>query len=106
LDLDIDDWVEEWHETGGAPMGSAMSLAEYLGMSSREYDLWVEEPAALRVLIAAHRQNLGVEELLKSRTKLALAARSAADRDAVSSLIRWLVERGDLPDGSVAELLS
>jgi hypothetical protein len=103
LDRDIDDWIDRWHDTGGAPSGESITLAEYLGMSPREYDLWVEEPAILRTLISAHMQKMDVDDLLASRHHYALAARSDADQQSVLALVRWLVERGELPEASVAE---
>jgi hypothetical protein len=104
LGVDIDDWVDAWSDSGGAPGGSVMSLPEYLGMSEREYGLWVEESATLRVIIAARRRGQDVDALLAAGNHFDLAARSGVDAEAVRSLVGWLVDRGELPEEALAEL--
>jgi hypothetical protein len=106
LDRDVDDWVDSWSDSGGAPDGAPISLPDHLGMSEREYSLWVEESATLRVIIAARRRGQDVDALLRSGSHFDLAARSGVDGDAVRSLVVWLVDRGDLPREALAEFPS
>lgn len=47
---DIDDFVDAWHDGD-----SKESLAEYLGMTGSEYELWVESPQVLAAIIAARK---------------------------------------------------
>lgn len=54
---DIESWVRDWHNGNG----SGQELHEYLGMTWPEYQLWVERPAALRMIIAAREHELPVE---------------------------------------------
>jgi hypothetical protein len=55
---DIDEWVEKWHDT--ADCGT---LWDYLGMTGREYALWVMAPKSLNRIIAWHRNDLkAIEE--------------------------------------------
>ena len=61
---EIDKWVECWHDD----KAYAGSLAEYLGMSDREYALWLSKPRMLRSIVEAHRP---VEESKNLFDKLA-----------------------------------
>ncbi|MGX5653247.1 hypothetical protein ACWKWC_00540 [Geodermatophilus nigrescens] len=93
LEDDINDWVARWHD---APDGSTLAqleLNEHLGMTLSEYALWVEQPSALRFVIAAHMRQRPVDELLTSRDDYALAARAASPDDALT-VLRWLVQTG------------
>lgn len=93
LEEDVDAWVGQWHD---APEGSSIASAalhEHLGMSDAEYALWVEQPSALRFVIAAHHRHRPVTELLTSQDDYALAAR-AASPDSARDVLRWLVETG------------
>lgn len=46
LTSEIDDFVKAWHEGH-----SAEELHEFLGMSEEEYDLWVDSPDFLELII-------------------------------------------------------
>jgi hypothetical protein len=94
---DIDDFIDSWHDAPDGCPDSAMSLAQYLGMTDGEYRLWVEHPSALRFIAAAHQAKQPVEVFLASRDKLALAAR-ASDQSEAQRLVDWLSERGRLPE--------
>ncbi|MFI6776669.1 hypothetical protein [Nocardia sp. NPDC050412] len=90
---DIDDWVDRWHDADGQPQGQSMTLSSYLGMTKSEYALWVEQDDALRFVIAAHRYQTPVTDLLISRNDYALAAR-AQDAAAAEKVLQWLVTTG------------
>jgi hypothetical protein len=49
---DVDDRVDRWHDAYGAPNGPQIPLREYLGLTSDEYALWVEQPGSLRFAAA------------------------------------------------------
>jgi hypothetical protein len=45
---DIDDYIDAWHESS-----SKLELYEYLGMTQKEYRLWVHQPEVLSSIIQA-----------------------------------------------------
>jgi hypothetical protein len=100
FEADVDDWVEAWHEHAGAPLGRSVPLYEYLGMSDAEYDLWVEQSSALRLIVSARRYGVEVTDLLQGQSEYALAARSASDPAEVAKVVDWLVDSGQLPSRS------
>jgi hypothetical protein len=77
---DIDDFIDAWHDAPEGSVASSMSLAEYLGMTEDEYQLWVEHPSSLRFIAATHRAKQPVGALLASRDQLGLAVLPAAVR--------------------------
>lgn len=87
---DVDDWVDRWHDSAGAPGGRSQSLAEFLGLNPEEYALWVERPESLRFILASRKGRIpqvsGVNEL-------ALAARAANDAEAIG-VMDWLRKTG------------
>jgi hypothetical protein len=86
---DIDDWIDRWHEEGGAEQ-----LHDYLGLSWDEYRLWAEQPSSLRFIIAAHERDEPVEQLLEHHEH-ALAARGLSEEDA-RTVRQWLQKTGRL----------
>lgn len=88
---DIDDYVAEWHrQRPGKP------LHAYLGMSRDDYGLWVEQPRALRLILAARERDEPVVELLRRADEHAVAARGLSAEDA--KIVRqWLQRTGRLP---------
>jgi hypothetical protein len=88
---DIDDWVDDWHDTEFA--GEEPTLDEFLGFTVDEGKLWVEKPESLGAIVAAHKLHTSVETVLQSQDSFALAARSVSPEDA-QRVLSWLVERG------------
>ena len=89
--LDIDDEIERWHESAGGE-----SLAAWLGMSDEEYQLFVEQPDALGLILNARRQGRGIRELLgDSDDGVALAA-SGIPAAEVRRNRAWLQRTGRL----------
>ena len=86
---DIDDYVGRWHDD---PKGE---LHEFLGFAWEEYALWVEQPRALRLIIASHERGEPVTELLAHADEAAVAARGLSDQD-VRIVREWLQETGRL----------
>lgn len=93
LEDDIDTWVAQWHDAPDGSVVAHLDLNEHLGMTPSEYALWVEQPSALRFVIAAHMRHRPVDELLTSRDDYALAARAASPDEALT-VLRWLVQTG------------
>lgn len=50
---DIDNFIDRWHET---PNG--MPLYAYLGMTRKEYSMWVEDETVLASIIGARPNDL------------------------------------------------
>ena len=83
--LSIDDEIDRWHESAGGK-----SLAAWLGMSDEEYQLFVEQPDALGLILSARRQGRGIRELLcDSDNGVALAA-SGIPAAEVRRIRAWL----------------
>lgn len=85
---DIDDYVDQWHEGS-----TALPLNTYLGMSDAEYSLWVSDTEILPFIVAAHRENRDVSEIVDEIRALPLAARSGGLAKA-AELITWLKDQG------------
>ena len=81
---DIDDFVDEWHDSN-----SEVSLSEYLGMSSDEYESWVHAPDTLHSIITARITNVPLMTVLESSYDLPMAAR-ASSPEAAKFLMKWL----------------
>lgn len=84
LPEDIDDFVDEWHDSD-----SEVSLSEYLGMSSDEYESWMHAPDTLNAIITARIQNVSLMTVLDSSYDLPMAAR-ASSPEAAMFLMKWL----------------
>lgn len=89
---DVDDYVAAWHEGD-----SDESLPEFLGLTQDEYALWLEQPQALRLILAAKEHEEPVEELLAEANEYALAARGLSRGD-IRSVRAWLQKTGRLAD--------
>jgi hypothetical protein len=90
---DVEAWVAAWHEAPEDSHLASLELNQHLGMTDEEYALWVEQPTALRFIVAAHRRRRPVAELLTSLEDYALAARAESPQDA-RRVLRWLVTTG------------
>jgi len=87
---DIDDIVDEWHESD-----SESELFEYLGMTQQEYRLWVHDPDILPFIITARNQGRSIDDVLNDIHDLPMAAR-ADSQEKTKSLMKWLKESGFL----------
>ena len=91
LASDVDDWITEWHDATDG-YASEVEIHEFLGMSWPEYQVFVEHPESLRFVIAAHKANEPLEEVLASRSTSGAAARSEGSE--AESVLNWLIKRG------------
>ena len=81
---EIDDAIDEWHD--GA---STQELHEYLGMDTLEYELWLNDPEILPLVVLARREERQVPEILEEFATLPIAARANGPNNAVK-LMQWL----------------
>lgn len=83
---DIDDFIDQWHQD---PQGK--QLYGFLGMTRREYELWVAEDALLPIIVSAHEQNKSLDEIIEdSAHQLPIAAKSPGPGK-TRALIDWLM---------------
>ena len=57
---DIDTYVERWHQRN-----SDKSIHDFLGLTLREYSLWVENPEALSKIVTARHTGANIDDLLQ-----------------------------------------
>lgn len=85
---DVDDFVDEWHNTQGE-----VPIYQYLGMTRSEYSTWVVDPDVLAFIIIARQQQKSLDEVLDEFNPQSLAARSDSPQKA-EQLIHWLKKEG------------
>ena len=85
LSIEIDDYIHQWHTSN-----SNLEIYEFLGMTETEYALFVEDESYLGVIINAHIDKIGIDEVVK---RLAMAARSDSHAKSLR-LERWLKDEG------------
>lgn len=83
---DINDYIDNWHESD-----SSLPLHEFLGMSNKEYTLFIEDENYLGSIITAHKFDKNVESII--RDEIAIAARSD-DPAKSKKLQKWLESEG------------
>ena len=87
----IDDEIDAWHEAD-----TTISLHEWLGLTSDEYQLYVEKPDAIRIILAARHHNRPLKELLAAKDSTSLIAARGASPAEVTELRKWLKTTGRL----------
>ncbi|GAA3145055.1 hypothetical protein [Streptomyces echinatus] len=86
--MDIDDYVDEWHDSSD-DLGP---LHQFLGLTDVEYSLWVERPESIRFIIAARRTGV-TPQRAQDLSSVALAARAKDDSEA-AGVLDWLIKTG------------
>jgi hypothetical protein len=81
-----EDYVDAWHVSGDE---ETRSLAEYLGMSDDEYDIWLMTPRALPVILAARRAARPLRESVSPFYEALQAAGNADDAPALQRMGYW-----------------
>jgi hypothetical protein len=56
---EIDNYIDQWHDSD-----TTLQIYDYLGMTQREYRLWVSMPNSLWLIIAAKKQQCSIDEML------------------------------------------
>ena len=79
---EINDYIGSWHESD-----LDLTLHEFLGMSKKEYALFVEDEAYLGSIITAHKNQVDIVPMMREEFKM--AARSD-DAGKAKQLQKWL----------------
>jgi len=87
FDTDIDDYVEAWHKGK-----SEKPLPEFLGMTEKEYALYLKSDDVIPFIVRAHKERRGIEEIMNEEYH-SLAARSE-NVEKASRIITWLKQEG------------
>ncbi|MGM0878883.1 MAG: hypothetical protein ACQEWV_30510 [Bacillota bacterium] len=85
---DIDDFIDEWHESD-----SDEEVYEYLGMTFEEYSLWVENASLLKTIFYSREIGEPVLEVIKESDVQKLVARAATAEEATQVRV-WLKKKG------------
>ena len=85
---DIFNYIGEWHESD-----TDESLAEFLGFTQKEYELWVEKPRLLEVIIHARDSGRSLQEMQDVERAHLIAARGLPPEEA-EVLQAWLRRTG------------
>lgn len=83
---DIDDYIDTWHD-----QESDIPIFDFLGMSKKEYALFVEDETYLAKIVMAHRDKININEIM--REQIPMAARADSSHKA-ARLQRWLENEG------------
>jgi hypothetical protein len=87
----IDDEIDAWHEAE-----TAIPLHEWLGLTPDEYQLYVEKPASIRIILAARHHNRSLKELLAAKDAISLVVARGASAAEMTELKKWLKATGRL----------
>lgn len=87
LPNEVDDYVDTWHNSD-----SEFSLREFLGMTIKEYNLWIKDSSVLPYIVSAHKFHVDVENLIHEES-LPLAARASHSKNA-GKVVAWLKKTG------------
>lgn len=83
---EIDDYIDLWHNND-----TGMPLHAFLGMTQKEYALYVEDEQYLASIVTARKQKVDIKLVIESQ--VAMVARS--DNQVKSDrLQRWLKKEG------------
>jgi hypothetical protein len=89
--VEIDDAIDAWHDAE-----TTLTLPQWLGMTSQEYQLYAEQPYALRSILAARHMKKDVSEILASQADSTSLAARGANPSEIASLREWLKRTGRL----------
>jgi hypothetical protein len=91
LSDEIEDFVEEWHESD-----SSEEIHAFLGLSFQEYSLWVSDPDNIDIIIYARYADKPVTEAVNDNLQHEerIAARSN-ETAKISALARWVAAQPD-----------
>ena len=80
----IDDEIDAWHDAD-----TTVPLHEWLGFTPDEYQLYVEMPASIRIILAARHRNRSLKELLTGNNANSLIAARGASVEEMTALRKW-----------------
>jgi len=84
---DIDNYIDNWHDGDNKE-----ELYEYLGMDEHEYEMFVEYPELLSLIVTAHKEHVGVDKIVRREFE-SIAAKSD-DQNKIKRLKKWLKMQG------------
>lgn len=84
---EIEDFIGAWHDGS-----SELSLHEYLGMLRDEYELFLNSPESLPLIVASRKTGDPVARYVNDNVMTKLAARSA-EPNKIRRLQAWLDNR-------------
>ena len=87
--INIDDYVDEWHESD-----TDMELFEFLGMSQLEYAIWVEKPFALKYIIFCRKYDTDLLKTMSDEQEYQRLAARAGSLENYHELHEWLKNTG------------
>ena len=88
---EIDDYVERWHSSA-----EDVDIHTFLGMTSKEYALWIRDPDTLPYIVASRRENIPLRQIVNDNlVQTRLSARST-DGHKIRRLESWLQQQGKL----------
>lgn len=59
---EVDDYIDQWHSSN-----SDLPLHSFLGMTKKEYELFVEDEVFLESIVTAHKEGKTPEFIVKNR---------------------------------------
>lgn len=83
---EIDDYVDRWHEES-----NNSSLQDFLGMSKKEYSLYLESDEYLPFIIRAHKEGRPIATIMSESFSLAARSENVAKS---KKIISWLKREG------------
>ena len=83
---EIDDYIDEWHDSD-----TDLSLHDFLGMTKREYSLYIQDEDYLALIVTAHKENEPIEEIIQNQISMAARSDSLAK---AKRLEKWLKNEG------------
>lgn len=88
---EIDNFIDNWHAD---PQNK--EIYEFLGMSQKEYSLWLRDPDTLPHIAGARRTGLPLETVISSALEeLSVGARSA-NAAKTDRLMHWLKQMAEI----------
>lgn len=91
---DIDDYIDIWHNDN-----SKDTIYDFLGMSQKEYRMWVEDDSILKYIIKAHFENKCIDYILcqEYNDNLKMVARAESPNEA-KLIYKWLKRTGRIKE--------
>lgn len=83
LITEVNDYIDVWHDSED----EEMPLYQFLGMTKKEYELFVMDENYLGVIITAHKENSNVVSLMQQTSRFAARSNNSETTEAIE---RWL----------------
>lgn len=84
---EIDNYIDMWHDGD-----SELEIYEFLGMTQREYRLWVEDNSILKEIVKCHVNGKDIEDIITNQyyaeQKMVARAKNPEEAKAAYEVIR------------------